>query len=60
MINKQYQSFQNRSVHLKIASVTTVADDPTKILINSGTTEIIVKAASISDKNIWLNALREA
>jgi len=37
-----------------------VADDPMKIIINSGTVEMILKASSIAEKINWVNALREA
>ena len=49
-----------RSIHLKIASISLVADDPMKIIINSGTVEMILKASSIAEKINWVNALREA
>jgi hypothetical protein len=31
-----------------------------KIIINSGTVEMILKASSIAEKINWINALREA
>lgn len=39
-----------RTIHMKIASLTTVPDDPLKIIINSGTSEIILKASTIEEK----------
>jgi oxysterol-binding protein 1 len=45
---------------MKIASLTTVPDDPLKIIINSGTSEIIIRASSIEEKSKWVNSLRDA
>ena len=45
-------------IYLKIATVKTTPDDPLKIIINSGTKEIILRASSIIDKFRWVNALR--
>ena len=46
------------SIHLKISSLILTPDDPLRIIINSGTKEIHLRASSIEEKMGWVNALR--
>ena len=48
------------SIHLKISSITLIPDDPLRIIINSGTKEIHIRASTIGEKIKWVNALRNA
>lgn len=48
------------TIHLKISSILLIPDDPLRIIINSGTKEIILRAADINEKIKWVNALRDA
>ena len=48
------------SIHLKISSITLIPDDPLRIIINSGTKEINIRATTIGEKIKWVNALRNA
>ena len=48
------------TIHLKISSIVLIPDDPLRIIINSGTKEIILRAENISEKIKWVNALRTA
>ena len=48
------------SIHLKISSITLIPDDPLRIIINSGTKEINIRASTIGEKIKWVNALRNA
>jgi len=47
-------------IHLKISTIKVTPKDPLKIIINSGTKEILLKADSIVEKLKWVSALREA
>ena len=46
------------SIHLKISSLILTPDDPLRIIINSGTKEVHLRASSIEEKMNWVNALR--
>lgn len=48
------------TIHLKIADITQLTDDPLKIIINSGTKQIEVRAATVDQKVKWFNALKDA
>lgn len=48
------------AIYLKISSVTQQLDYPLRIYINTGTTEIILRAQSIEEKIKWQNKLKEA
>ncbi|EAS03629.2 oxysterol-binding protein (macronuclear) [Tetrahymena thermophila SB210] len=48
------------TIHLKIADIIQVPEDPTKIIINSGTKQIEVRAPSVELKVKWYNALKDA
>lgn len=48
------------SIHLKISPITLIPDDPLRIIINSGTKELNIRAATIGEKIKWVNALRNA
>ena len=48
------------SIHLKISSITLIPDDHLRIIINSGTKEINIRASTIGEKIKWVNALRNA
>jgi hypothetical protein len=48
------------SIYLKIATISVLPEDPLRIVINSGTQEIHVRAYSISEKIKWLEALKKA
>lgn len=45
-------------IHLKISEIDLSAEDPLKVIINSGTKTLELRANSIGDKIKWLNALR--
>eukprot|EP01017_Pseudomicrothorax_dubius_P044815 TRINITY_DN7626_c0_g1_i2.p1 TRINITY_DN7626_c0_g1~~TRINITY_DN7626_c0_g1_i2.p1 ORF type:complete len:552 (+),score=104.50 TRINITY_DN7626_c0_g1_i2:47-1702(+) len=47
-------------IHLKICGIILIPDDPLRIILNTGTKEMHLKAASMSDKIKWVNALRAA
>lgn len=46
------------TIHLKISSILLIPDDPLRIIINSGTKEINLRAQNIDEKIKWVNALR--
>ena len=48
------------SIHLKVAKIQNVLKEPTQISIFNGTSEIILRAASIKEKVEWTNALVQA
>ncbi len=48
------------TIHLKISSILLIPDDPLRIIINSGTKEINLRAENISEKIKWVNAIRTA
>lgn len=48
------------TIHLKISSILLIPDDPLRIIINSGTKEINLRAQNIDEKIKWVNALRTA
>ena len=48
------------TIHLKISSILLIPDDPLRIIINSGTKEINLRAENINEKVKWVNALRNA
>lgn len=48
------------TIHLKIADIMQIPDDPLTIIINSGTKQIEVRAASVELKVKWYNALKES
>lgn len=48
------------SIHLKISSITLIPDDPLRIIINSGTKELNIRATTIGEKIKWVNALRNS
>ena len=48
------------SIHMKIASIKTDPKEPLCLTINSGTSEIQIKAANHHDLNRWLGALKQA
>ena len=45
-------------IHLKISDIDLTPDDPLKIIINSGTKKLELRANTIGEKIKWLNALR--
>jgi len=45
-------------IHLKISEIDLTPEDPLKIIINSGTKTLLIRAHTIGDKIKWLNALR--
>jgi hypothetical protein len=45
---------------LKISSIILVPDDPLRIIINTGTNEILIRAANVPEKIEWVNALKRA
>ncbi|CAD8078752.1 unnamed protein product [Paramecium sonneborni] len=47
-------------VHLKVAALILVPEDPLRIIINTGTTEIHLRANNINEKIDWINALKSA
>lgn len=48
------------SIHLKIATISSTPDDPLRIIINTGTSEMHLKAGSLQEKISWTNALKDA
>lgn len=65
ILNKTILSYFNQkggthlgTIHLKISSIVLIPDDPLRIIINSGTKEINLRAENISEKIKWVNALR--
>lgn len=46
------------SIHLQISSIILIPNDPLRIIINSGTKEIHLRAKTISEKIKWVSALR--
>lgn len=57
--NAQGEQVQG-SIHLRISAIVLIPDDPLRIIINSGTNEIHIRAATIAEKIKWVNALRNA
>ncbi|EGR30773.1 oxysterol-binding protein, putative [Ichthyophthirius multifiliis] len=47
------------TIHLKIANIAQTADDPLRIIINSGTNQIEIKAPNIHSQKQWLQKLQE-
>ncbi|CAK61320.1 unnamed protein product (macronuclear) [Paramecium tetraurelia] len=57
----EHQGGQSKGqIHLKVAAIILVPEDPLKIIINTGTNEIQVKASSVPEKIEWVNALKRA
>ena len=48
------------TIHLKISEIELTPEDPLKIIINSGTKTLLLRANTIGDKIKWLNALRSS
>ena len=48
------------SIYLKISSIICVTEDPLRIIINSGTKEIHMRASTIDEKMRWIKALKSA
>lgn len=46
------------TIHLKISEIDLTPEDPLKIIINSGTKTLQIRANTIGEKIKWLNALR--
>ncbi|CAD8132130.1 unnamed protein product [Paramecium pentaurelia] len=46
-------------IHLKVAGINESKDDTLRIIINTGTGQILLKAANIDEKNKWLIALKK-
>lgn len=46
------------TIHLKISEIALTPEDPLKIIVNSGTKTLLLRANSIGDKIKWVNALR--
>ena len=47
-------------VHLKISAILMVLEDPLGFIINTGTTELNIRATTVADKINWVNALKRA
>ena len=43
---------------MNICEIILVPDDPLRIILFGGTKKLVLKAKTITDKIIWLNALR--
>lgn len=46
-------------IYLKIASIQAIPEDPLRIVINSGTSEVHIRTSSMAEKIKWFNALKE-
>ena len=55
---EQKNSEAKGQVHLKIAGIILVPDDPLQFIINTGTTELSLKATSLEDKIKWISSLK--
>jgi hypothetical protein len=47
-------------IHLKVSAIILAVEDPLKLIINTGTVEIHLKAATVAEKINWVNALKNA
>ena len=47
------------SIHLKISSIILIPDDPLRIIINSGTKEIHLRASTVGEKIKWVGLVAE-
>ena len=47
------------TISLKIATIKTTEENPLKIIINTGISELILKANTIPEKIIWINQLKK-
>jgi len=47
-------------IHLKIANITASRDDQQKIIIDSGTSELNLKAETIADRIRWVSAMKDS
>lgn len=47
-------------IHLRVASISLMPEDPLRIIIFTGTTEIHLRASTIAEKINWVNALRNS
>ena len=43
-----------------MASIILIPDDPLRIVINTGTNEILLRAANVSEKIEWVNVLKRS
>lgn len=48
------------AIHMKVAKVSLTAEDHLRIIINSGTGELHLRAANIQEKSKWVTALRQS
>ncbi len=48
------------TIYVRIANISTIAEDPLRIIINTGTSEIHVRAETVDEMKQWLDALNKA
>jgi len=48
------------TIYLRIAEISTIAEDPLRIIINTGTSEIHIRAENVEEMKQWLDALNKA
>jgi len=48
------------TIFLKIATISTIVEDPLRIVIHTGTNEIHLRAETVDEMKKWLNALNKA
>lgn len=46
-------------IHLKVAGINESKDDALRIIINTGTGQILLKVSNVEEKNKWLIALKK-
>ncbi|CAD8189013.1 unnamed protein product [Paramecium octaurelia] len=57
----EHQGGQSKGqIHLKVAAIILVPEDPLRIILNTGTNEIQLRASSVPEKIEWVNALKRA
>jgi PH domain len=48
------------AIHMKVAKVSLTAEDHLRIIINTGTGELHLRAANVAEKSKWVSALRQS
>jgi len=57
---KETTAWAKGTIHLQIATISTTPKDPLRILIDTGSKVLHLKAKTISEKQSWVDALRQS
>ena len=48
------------AIHMKVAKVSLTAEDHLRIIVNTGTAELHLRAGNVQEKSKWISALRQS